>query len=74
MGNPNKRHVVASAVLFAIVGCGPAAEQLPTQEPEGNARSLPPEPVVTITIESILAESGYASLWQAIPPVDLISR
>ena len=27
-------------------------------------------PVETITVESILAESGYASLWQSIPPVD----
>ncbi len=42
-----KRHVVASAVLFAIVACGPAAEQVATPEAEENARSQPPEPVVT---------------------------
>ena len=47
MGNRIKRHVVASAVLFVIVACGPAPEQVATAEPEKNARSQPPEPVVT---------------------------
>ncbi len=47
MGKWINRHVVASAILFAIVACGPAAEQVSTPEAEENARSQPPEPVVT---------------------------
>ena len=47
MGKPINRHFIAGAVLFAIVACGPAAEQTPTPESQENARSLPPEPVVT---------------------------
>ncbi len=47
MGKPINRHFIASAMLFAIAACGPAAEQTPTPESQENARSLPPEPVVT---------------------------
>ncbi len=47
MGKPIKRHVTASVMLIAVVACGPAAEQIPTPEPEDNAGSLAPEPVVT---------------------------
>ncbi len=47
MGKPTNRHFIISAALFAIVACGPAAEQTPTPESQENARSLPPEPVVT---------------------------
>ncbi len=47
MGNRIKRHLIASMVFFVVVACGPAAEQIPTPEPEDNAGSLAPEPVVT---------------------------
>lgn len=47
MGRQIERHVVASAVLFAIVACGSAAGQNAAPEPEENARSQPREPVVT---------------------------
>ena len=47
MGNRIKRHLIASMVFFAVVACGPAAEQVPTPEPEDNAGSQAPEPVVT---------------------------
>ncbi len=47
MGNRNKRHLVTSAVLVAVVACGPAPEPLTAPEPEENAHSLPPVPVVT---------------------------
>ena len=47
MGERIKRPVVASVVLFAIVACGPAAEQVATPESQERARALPPEPVVT---------------------------
>ncbi len=47
MGNRNKRHLATSAVLFAVVACGSAPESLTAPEPEENAHSLPPEPVVT---------------------------
>ncbi len=43
MGTRIKRHLIASMVFFAVVACGPAAEQVPTPEPEDNAGSLAPE-------------------------------
>jgi len=56
MGKRIQRHVIPSATFFAIVACGPTAEQHATPEHEMNARSQLPEPVVTYTGSEVTAE------------------